>query len=200
MITHLRGKLVEKAPTTAVVDVNGVGYKVAISLVTYEKLPLVDADMLVFTHHYVREDRMDLFGFADKGEREVFELLIGVSGIGPNSAQTILSGMTVDDLRQAVLHERVGELTAIKGIGRKTAERLVIELRDKMPPGEAVAGAENTEGEKDGQAGAVEEAVLALVALGLPSPAARQSVNKVVAKNGEFQSVQQLIKQALKER
>jgi Holliday junction DNA helicase RuvA len=200
MITHLRGKLVEKAPTTAVVDVNGVGYKVAISLVTYEKLPLVDADILVFTHHYVREDRMDLFGFADKGEREVFELLIGVSGIGPNSAQTILSGMTVDDLRQAVLHERVGELTAIKGIGRKTAERLVIELRDKMPPGEAVAGAENTEGEKDGQAGAVEEAVLALVALGLPSPAARQSVNKVVAKNGEFQSVQQLIKQALKER
>jgi len=200
MITHLRGKLVEKAPTTAVVDVNGVGYKVAISLVTYEKLPLVDADVLVFTHHYVREDRMDLFGFADKGEREVFELLIGVSGIGPNSAQTILSGMTVDDLRQAVLHERVGELTAIKGIGRKTAERLVIELRDKMPPGEAVAGAENTEVEKDGQAGAVEEAVLALVALGLPSPAARQSVNKVVAKNGEFQSVQQLIKQALKER
>jgi Holliday junction DNA helicase RuvA len=200
MITHLRGKLVEKAPTTAVVDVNGVGYKVAISLVTYEKLPLVDADILVFTHHYVREDRMDLFGFADKGEREVFELLIGVSGIGPNSAQTILSGMTVDDLRQAVLHERVGELTAIKGIGRKTAERLVIELRDKMPPGEAVAGAENTEGEKDGQAGAVEEAVLALVALGLPSPAARQSVNKIVAKNGEFQSVQQLIKQALKER
>lgn len=200
MITHLRGKLVEKAPTTAVVDVNGVGYKVAISLVTYEKLPLVDADILVFTHHYVREDRMDLFGFADKGEREVFELLIGVSGIGPNSAQTILSGMTVDDLRQAVLHERVGELTAIKGIGRKTAERLVIELRDKMPPGEAVAGAENTEVEKDGQAGAVEEAVLALVALGLASPAARQSVNKVVAKNGEFQSVQQLIKQALKER
>jgi len=200
MITHLRGKLVEKAPTTAVVDVNGVGYKVAISLVTYEKLPLVDADILVFTHHYVREDRMDLFGFADKGEREVFELLIGVSGIGPNSAQTILSGMTVDDLRQAVLHERVGELTAIKGIGRKTAERLVIELRDKMPPGEAVAGAENTEGEKDGQGGAVEEAVLALVALGLPTPAARQSVNKVVAKNGEFQSVQQLIKQALKER
>lgn len=200
MITHLRGKLVEKAPTTAVVDVNGVGYKVAISLVTYEKLPLIDADVLVFTHHYVREDRMDLFGFADKGEREVFELLIGVSGIGPNSAQTILSGMTVDDLRQAVLHERVGELTAIKGIGRKTAERLVIELRDKMPPGEAVAGAENTEVEKDGQAGAVEEAVLALVALGLPSPAVRQSVNKVVAKNGEFQSVQQLIKQALKER
>ena len=126
--------------------------------------------------------------------------LIGVSGIGPNSAQTILSGMTVEDLRQAVLHERVGDLTAIKGIGRKTAERLVVELRDKMPPGEVAVGTEGDDGETDGQTGMIEEAVLALAALGLPAPAARQAVNKVVAKNGEFQSVQQLIKQALKER
>ena len=199
MITHLRGKLVGKAPTAAVLDVGGVGYKVAISLVTYEKLPPLEEDAFLHTYQYVREDRLELFGFADTGEREVFELLIGVSGIGPNSAQTILSGMTVGDLQQAVLHERIGDLTAIKGIGRRTAERMIVELRDKMPAGN-LAAEEGAEEQRDAQSSMTEEAVLALAALGIPAPSARQAVSKALAKNGEFQNVQQLIKQALKER
>ena len=199
MIAHLRGKLVGKAPTAAVLDVGGVGYKVAISLVTYEKLPALKEDAFLHTYQYVREDRLELFGFADTGEREVFELLIGVSGIGPNSAQTILSGMTVGDLQQAVLHERIGDLTAIKGIGRRTAERMIVELRDKMPAGD-LATEEGAEEQRDVQSSMTEEAVLALVALGIPVLSARQAVSKAMAKNGEFQNVQQLIKQTLKER
>ena len=198
MITHLRGKLVEKMPMSAVVDVAGVGYKVAISLVTYEQLPAVEGEVFLYTHQYVREDRMELFGFAEAGEREVFELLIGVSGIGPNTAQTILSGMSVGDLQQAVLNERVNELTAIKGIGRRTAERMVVDLRDKIRLSDLVADAEGEE--KEAQSGMVEEAVLALAALGIPAPAARQAVGKAMAKNGECENVQQLIKQALRER
>jgi Holliday junction DNA helicase RuvA len=140
-----------------------------------------------------------LFGFADEREREVFELLIGVSGIGPNSAQTILSGMSVAALQEAIFYERVNELTAVKGIGRKTAERMVVELKDKI---QAVAfqstGAE--ESQDEGDASTVEEAVLALIALGFAPSTARQAVGKAVQKNGADQSVQQLIRQALKER
>ena len=121
-----------KAPTHAVIDVGGIGYGLAISLQTFDQLPSVEEDVRLFTHLHVREDRMELFGFAAAEEREVFELLIAVSGIGPNSALTILSGMTLRDLQDAILQERVNELTQIKGIGRKTAERLVLDLRDKV--------------------------------------------------------------------
>ena len=132
MITHLRGTLLSKSPTYAVVDVGGVGYGLAISLITFDQLPPASEAVHLSTYLYVREDRMELFGFADEEEREVFELLIGVSGIGPHSALTVLSGMTLRDLQEAILQERVAELTAIKGIGRKTAERLVLDLKDKV--------------------------------------------------------------------
>jgi len=198
MITHLRGTLAFKAPIYAVIDVGGVGYGMAISLVTFDQLPPLDEDVRLFTHLHVREDRMDLFGFAENGEREVFELLIGVSGIGPNSALTILSGMTLRDLQEAILQERVTELTRIKGIGRKTAERLVLDLRDKV---RVTASAEGGEaGEAVADVGITEEAAMALMTLGYAAPAARQAVSKVVDKNGADLSVQQLIKLALKER
>ena len=195
MITHLRGTLASKAPTYAVIDVGGVGYGMAISLVTFDQLPPLDEDVRLFTHLHVREDRMDLFGFGDTGEREVFELLIGVSGIGPNSALTILSGMTLRDLQEAILQERVTELTQIKGIGRKTAERLVLDLRDKV---RVTASADG--GEAVADVGITEEAAMALMTLGYAAPAARQAVSNVVDKNGADLSVQQLIKLALKER
>ena len=198
MITHLRGTLASKAPTYAVIDVGGVGYGLAISLVTFDQLPPIDEDVRLFTHLHVREDRMDLFGFADTGEREVFELLIGVSGIGPNSALTILSGMTLRDLQEAILQERVTELTQIKGIGRKTAERLVLDLRDKVRVTASADGGEA--GDVVADVGITEEAAMALMTLGYAAPAARQAVSKVVDKNGADLSVQQLIKLALKER
>ena len=198
MITHLHGVLTSKAPTQAVIDVGGVGYVLAISLVTFDQLPSLSEDIRLFTHLHVREDRMDIFGFADTGEREVFKLLIGVSGIGPNSALTILSGMTLRDLQEAILQERVTELTQIKGIGRKTAERIVIDLRDKI---RVTVSADGQEAEETvANTGVSEEAAMALMTLGYRAPAARQAVSKAIDKHGADLSVQQLIKLSLKER
>lgn len=200
MITYLCGRLSSKAPTFAVIDVGGVGYGVAISLLTYERLPAVGEEVRLFTYLHVREDRMELFGFATAAEREFFELLIEVPGIGPRSAQTILSGISLPDLQEAIFHGRIHELTAVKGIGRKTAERIVLDLKDKV---QLVARSEEREGggprdRKEG--GMVEEAVMALMALGYAGGAARQAVGKALAKDSAIESVQQLIKQALKER
>ena len=200
MIVHVRGTLTRKSPTFAVIEVGGdgggIGYGIAISLLTYDQLPAVGAQIQLLTYHYIREDRQQLFGFADAKERDAFVQLIGISGIGPGSAQTILSGMTVEALNAAIFHERVSELTAIKGIGRKTAERMVVELKDKVQASGG-GGVEQAGDETSG--GVVQEAVLALAALGFTDSAARQAVAKA-AKNGSSRSVQELIKGALKER
>ena len=200
MIYYLRGKLTHKTPTSVIIDVGGVGYGVAISLITYEQLPGPEVETQLFTYLYVREDRMELFGFADESERELFELLIGVSGIGPNSAQTILSGMSQRDLQEAIFHGRVNELTAIKGIGKRTAERMVLDLRDKVQLPTLQEGTAGAEKAGAASSSAVEEAVMALMALGIAGTVARQAVSKASERNGAAQSVQQLIKQALKER
>lgn len=196
MITYLRGTLQSKSPTHAVVDVGGVGYGLAISLITFDQLPSASEAVHLSTYLHVREDRMELFGFADEEERAVFELLIGVSGIGPHSALTVLSGMTLRDLQEAILQERVAELTAIKGIGRKTAERLVLDLKDKIRVSLPTAG----EAALDTKPDASEEATKALMALGYVASAARQAVRKAVEKHGTDLSVEQLIRLALRER
>ncbi len=196
MITHLRGTLQSKSPTHAVVDVGGVGYGLAISLITFDQLPQASEAVHLSTYLHVREDRMELFGFADEEERAVFELLIGVSGIGPHSALTVLSGMTLRDLQEAILQERVAELTAIKGIGRKTAERLVLDLKDKIRVSVPAAGEAPLEAKPD----ASEETAKALMSLGYAAPAARQAVRKAVEKHGTDLSVAQLIRLALRER
>tara|TARA_B100000212_G_scaffold336734_1_gene310499 strand:+ start:751 stop:1344 length:594 start_codon:yes stop_codon:yes gene_type:complete len=197
MISYLRGKIAYKAPMQAVIDVGGVGYGMSISLVTYDQLPVLGEEVLLFTHMHVREDRMELFAFADEGEREVFEMLISVSGIGPSLALTILSGMTLRDLQEAIVHERVSELTGIKGIGKRTAERLVLDLRDKVS-----LSADVSEGKRQEETGSniSEEAAMALMALGMTSSEARQTVRKAIERNGSDLTVQQLIKLALKER
>lgn len=199
MITHLRGTLTHKSPTRAVIDVGGVGYGLAISLATYERLPQAGAETETLTHTYVREDRLELFGFADEVEREMFGLLIGVSGIGPTSAQMILSGLSVADLQQAIHGERVTELTQVKGVGPKTARRIVLELKDRIRP---IPG----DGD-DRQPGAgaaadpvAEEAVLALEALGYAAAAARKAVTAARKAAGDGVSVQSLIKSALRQR
>jgi holliday junction DNA helicase RuvA len=197
MISYLRGKLAYKAPMQAVIDVGGVGYGMSLSLSTYDQLPALEEDIRLFTYFHVREDRMELFAFASEEEREVFKLLIGVSGVGPSLALTILSGMSLRDLQESIVHERVSDLTSIKGIGRRTAERLVIDLREKM---NISAPTTSADGEESKDAAVSEEAVMALAALGMAPPAARQAVRKAVERNGVEQTVQQLIKQALKER
>ena len=199
MIKSLKGILARKSPTSMIVDVNGVGYGLAISLFTYDRLPAEGESTQILTYQYVREDRLELFGFADEREREMFEHLISISGIGPNSAQIILSGMSLEDLQTAIVNERVGELTSIKGIGRKTAERMVVELKDKIPVVRSYQ-IEDKEGVVKGESGVVEEAVLALAALGINTTSARAAVRAAIKRNGEAQNVQTLIKRALQER
>ena len=132
MITHLRGTLVSKEPVLVTIDVGGIGYSVHISLSTYEKLPEKESNVALYTHFHVREDEMSLYGFHAEEERKMFRLLIGISGIGPKVALGILSGTGIIQLKKAVIEGDVDRLTTIKGIGKKTAQRLIVELRDKF--------------------------------------------------------------------
>lgn len=196
MIDFLHGTLSERSPTRAVIDVGGVGYGVAISLTTYDQLPQPGAEVHLHVFTYVREDRLDLFGFVDAEERRMFTMLLSVSGIGPNSAQTILSGMTVADLQQAIIQDRVTDLTQIRGVGRKTAERVIVELRDKVSA--TIAHPQIPAG--DSASGVAAEAVLALVALGIAELAATKAVDNAVSRSDSEPNVQELIKRALRDR
>lgn len=189
MISFLDGILVSKSPTEIIVDVNGVGYAVHIPLSTFEKLDGVNQRVRIFTHLHVREDAMLLFGFVSEAEREIFRLLIGVSGIGPKIAQGVLSGMDASELRQAILSNNIAALTAIQGVGRKTAERIVMELRDKVGRmGEIAPTA--------GQPGLRSEALQALLSLGYTRAGAESALNAVLKNSGEL-PVEELVKQAL---
>lgn len=132
MIGYLKGNIVNLAPTKLLLDVNGVGYNVFISLNTFNKLTALPNPIAVFTHLSVRQDSMDLYGFFTTSEKEMFELLISVTGIGPKLALGILSGIQTDELKNAVSSGNIGRIKAVPGIGKKTAERLILELKDKM--------------------------------------------------------------------
>ena len=132
MIGFLTGKIISKKPTQILMDVNGVGYQVNISITTFEKLGDVNSAVSLFTFLSVKEDALDLYGFSTEAEKEMFRLLISVSGIGPKLAQSILSGIQIEELKEALQVGNISRLVAIPGIGRKTAERLLIELRDKV--------------------------------------------------------------------
>src|SRR6476646_668157 len=133
MIAHLRGKLLAKHPNQAIVETSGVGYDVTISVTTFSDLPAVGTDVALYIHTHVREDALALYGFLRASEKVLFEKLITVSGIGPKLAVTILSGMAADEMVGAIRGNDVARLTRIPGIGKKTAERMVLELRDKLP-------------------------------------------------------------------
>ena len=196
MIASLTGILKIKNPTDVVLDVNGVGYAASIPLSTFEKLGTVGSTITLFTHLVVREDAMQLFGFGTEEERRLFQLLITVNGIGPKIAQGILSGIAIDELKKFISSGNIASLTAIPGVGKKTAERLVIELRDKMSKISAT-GIGGGPGEKASAIRA--EALLALTSLGyqrtLAEKAIRQALNEA---NGESLSVEELIKNALR--
>ncbi len=132
MIARLRGPLLEKTPEKVVLDINGVGYQAFISLPTYSSLPDVGAEVVLDIHTHVREDLIQLFGFSSKRERSIFERLLQISGIGPRLAMTILSGSSVDDLIASIKREDLARLTSIPGVGKKTGERIILELKDKL--------------------------------------------------------------------
>ncbi|HUF80932.1 MAG TPA: Holliday junction branch migration protein RuvA [Burkholderiales bacterium] len=158
MIAKITGRLVEKHPPQIVVDVQGIGYEVDVPMSTFYQLPATGAEVSLFTHLVVREDAHQLFGFATDAERQVFRRLLRISGVGARTALSVLSGLSVADLRVAVSAQDSGRLVKIPGIGKKTAERLLLELRDKLD--RIAAGAAAIKG--DGQAGDITNALLSL--------------------------------------
>ena len=178
MIAHLRGKLIFKQPGQAIVEAGGVGYDVVISVPTFTALPTVGAEASLHIHTQVSEDQIALFGFLDREEKRLFERLITVSGVGPKLAIKILSGLSVERTVQAIRSQDHAQLTRIPGVGKKLAERLVVELKDKLedfaaPPVRAAV-----------QGPAAEDVLSALVNLGYQQPAAERAIEQAIAKDG----------------
>jgi Holliday junction DNA helicase RuvA len=192
MIAYLKGKLVHKEPTHVIIDVNGVGYQVMISLNTFSEIKDRE-DIKLFTYLNIREDAHILFGFSNELEKGMFLNLISVNGVGPSTALMVLSSMSPNDLKNAIMREDSASLQAIKGIGGKTAQRLILELKDKVKK-EAfdtpvLGGANNT---------VTKEALTALMTLGISKAAAEKSIEAVLKKSGNSLSLEELVKLALK--
>ena len=196
MIVHLNGKLVEKDITRVVVECGGVGYEASIPLSTFDRLPAEGADVKLYTYHDVREDAEALYGFATEAEREVFKLVTTVSGVGPKIALSVLSGLTTGDLQLAISQGDVKRLASIKGIGKKTAERIVVDLKDKINPIEALAN--STAASSQAQSNVLRDAMLALSALGFSEEIARAKVQRVLEADPSVQDTETVVKLALK--
>jgi holliday junction DNA helicase RuvA len=197
MITFLDGKLVSALPTQATVDVNGVGYEVSIPLSSYDKLPAVGQSIRILTHLAVREDAHILYGFMSAAERDLFRLLVNnVSGIGPKLALAVLSGMSVTNFKTAVVNSDIAAISKISGLGKKTAERIVLELKDKLGVAAAWEAATAAHAPTPEQEQA-NEAVLALIALGYKQVDAHKAVRDLQTQ-GQVKSAEELVKLALK--
>ena len=191
MITHISGKLVEKNPTFAIIDCNGIGYYINISLHTFSKIPDVEAIKL-YTYLSVKEDSQTLFGFSDKVEREVFKLLISVSGVGTSIARTMLSSMTPEQIQHSIASEDVATIQSVKGIGAKTAQRVIIDLKDKIVKtyllSEDYIKSDNT---------IKDEALSALEVLGFSRKQVEKLVHKIIQESPDT-TLENIIKRALK--
>jgi len=190
MITYIKGELIEKTPTKIVVESNGIGYEINISLNTYERIPN-DKNIKIYTYLQRKEDSDVLFGFREESERAIFQQLISISGIGPSTARTILSSISPNEIQDAVWSEDVERIKSIKGIGLKTAQRLIIELKDKVELFDKKyldLSGESYDIKK--------EAILALSVLGFNKSKSEKIVNKIYFENKEIE-LQELIKQSL---
>jgi Holliday junction DNA helicase RuvA len=198
MIAFLSGKLIEKQANSVIVDVGGVGYEVSIPLSTFYELGEIGSDVSLRIYTYVREDALQLFGFKTARERELYLKLISVQGVGAKSGITMLSGMSADEIIAAIRTDNLAKLTAIPGVGRKTAERLVIELRDKV--GELAssvsADVSMAAGAAIGGEGVFDDALSALVNLGYKKDAAEKALQQAM-KDGTELNVQKLLRAAL---
>ena len=195
MYEYINGTLEELTPTDAIVEAFGVGYDLLISLSTFSKLQgSLGKNVKVYTCHQVREDDESLFGFADRGERSVFVQLISVSGVGPGSARMILSAMTADEVKEAVVTGDVNKFKAVKGIGLKTAQRIIIDLKDKIGKG---GGEFSFDAATPAVSPVREEALGALTMLGFAKPAVEKTLDKLLKEKSDY-TVEELIKKALK--
>lgn len=199
MITFLEGTLVETLPMQIVVAVHGVGYQVSIPLSSFDKLPAIGAQIKILTHLQVREDAHILFGFMTVAERDLFRLLINnVSGIGPKTALDILSGISISQFKSAVIAGDAGLLSKTKGIGKKTAERIIVELKDKVGIAAAWEAASESHA-PSAEETLVNDAVLALIALGYKQVDAHKAVKQVFDKGDKSKhTTEELVRQALK--
>lgn len=195
MYEYITGRLVELLPTEAVIENGGFGYSVLISLGTFSQLQKDGEEFVkLYLYHHLREEEEAFFGFYDKNERELFVQLISVSGIGPNSARMMLSSLSADELRAAIIAQDANKLKGIKGIGFKTAQRIILELKDKVVPG---SGSSTTFVAASGDSSVRDEALSALVLLGFAKPAADKALTAVL-KQDPTVSLEELIKKALK--
>ena len=194
MIDYISGKIAELTPTRVVLDNSGIGYAIEISLQTYAALESQKEAKVYIYHHIQSSSDVELFyGFSSKDERSIFELLISVSGVGVNTARVILSSFSADELREAILSENVAAIKSVKGIGLKTAQRLVLELKDKISKGEGGVSEVLLVSDRNAVA---EEAAAALQMLGFSKPNISKAIQKIVSSNPNIK-VEELIKQAL---
>ena len=193
MIAYVRGEIAEKEPTRVVIEAGGVGYELLIPVSTYEKLPRIGSEAKLLAYHCVREDDEMLFGFATADEREMFGKLTSVSGVGPKIALAILSGSSVGELSMAIVGGNAKRIAAIKGVGKKTAEKICVELRDKV---NALAFAGGS-GDRNVAAPTAADAVAALRALGFNEEVSSKMVAEVLAKHPEADTVEKIIKLSL---
>ncbi|MGN0855608.1 MAG: Holliday junction branch migration protein RuvA [Kiritimatiellia bacterium] len=197
MICSIRGELVEKTPARVVLEAAGVGYEIFIPLSTYDRLPRTGAEARLLTFHCVREDDEILFGFATSAEKELFVKLTDVPGVGPKVALSVLSGGSVGELCLAIAGGNAKRLATIRGLGKKTAEKICLELKDKVNAIEALSATQRAPGGRDAAAPVLRDAILALSALGFNEETANKMVSAVIAQNPEAQDAETLIRLAL---
>ncbi len=196
MIAYLEGKVAYKDPAYAIVDVQGVGYEVRISLQTYSAMPAVGERCKVVTYLNIRDDAHILFGFGEPDEKTLFLDLVGVSGVGPATALVMLSSLSSGEIRHAIMNEDVRVVQSIKGIGSKTAQRVILELKDKMRKDSLTSPVPFLAGVTGG--GTRSEALAALVTLGIPKNSAEKSLDTIIKREGDGLTVEELIKLALR--
>ncbi|GHB73179.1 Holliday junction branch migration protein RuvA [Persicitalea jodogahamensis] len=196
MIAYLEGKVAYKDPAYAIIDVQGVGYEVRISLQTYSALPEVGEKSKIVTYLNIRDDAHILFGFAEPDEKTLFLDLVGVSGVGPATALVMLSSLSSSEIRHAIMNEDVRVVQSIKGIGSKTAQRVILELKDKMRKDSLASPVPFLAGVSGGSTRS--EALAALVTLGIPKAAAEKSLDTIIKREGDQHTVEELIKLALR--
>ena len=195
MISHLKGTLSQKSPITIVVDVGGVGYQVFTSLTTFYALPEIGEAVFLKIHTHVREDAFKLFGFITDEEQMIFQKLISISKVGPKLALSILSGMPPVDLMTAIMENNVAKISTIPGVGKKTAERLTLELKDKL--GDITVEFSPGNAKPASLGGVLDDAVSALVNLGYKKPQAEKALKSIWEQNGKDHSLEDLIKASL---
>ena len=193
MIDYIKGTIVDLTPAELILENNGIGYRILISLQTYQVLEN-KKEATVYIYHYLREDMELYYGFATKDERELFELLISVSGIGVNSARMMLSSLSAEEIRHAILSEDIARIKSVKGIGLKSAQRMVLELKDKIVKGEGSDSSELFGGSSRNEV--VEEATRALIMLGFTKQAVTKAIQAVLKAKPDAK-VEQIIKSAL---